>query len=359
MTRSPSPGTGRGVPPLTFSGRLTTGRGEAAGFTCLDWVRDQFLTNLGIDPYPGTVNLVVDTEADRNNWSALQSRPGIVIDPPDARWCRARCYPVRLDGSLPAAIVLPEVPGYEPGRVEITAALPLRQTLGIADGDRVVVEAREALAVRAVIFDVDGTLVDSLAAFRIVAEQAAAPYGLTIADSFVRQALNTTGAFWDLTVPTDFANRAETLAALSAETSRLWPGVVREHAHVFPEAGSVLRALRSRGARLGIVTGSRGASLAPIRDAGLTDLFEAVVTRDHVERTKPDPQGLVRCAVQLQVSTAEAVYVGDTPLDIQAARSAGMFAVGLLGGAGDSALLSACRPDWIVGCHRGLLDALA
>jgi HAD superfamily hydrolase (TIGR01549 family) len=346
------------VRPLTFSGRLKTGRGEAAGFTGLEWVRHQFLLQLGIDPHPGTMNLLVDTDTDREGWSALQLRPAIVIDPPDARWCQARCYAVRLPGSLPAAIVLPEMPGYPAEQVEIVAALPLRQTLGIADGDRVPIQVNDALAMRAVIFDVDGTLVDSLTAFRIVAEQAAAPYGLTIADSFVKQALNTTGSFWDLTVPAEFANRAATLAALSAETSRLWPDVVRQHARVFPDVGSVLEGLRSRGVKLGIVTGSRGGSLEPLREAGLIALFEAVVTAEDVRRTKPDPEGLIRCAAVLQVSAAETAYVGDTPLDIQAARSAGMSAIALLGGAGDSALLSACRPDWIVGRHRGLLHAL-
>jgi phosphoglycolate phosphatase len=347
-----------GVPPLTFCGRLITGRGEAAGFTGLDWVRDRLLTHLGIDPHPGTLNLSLETEADQNAWTALQSQPAIVLDPPEAEWCRARCYAVRLDGALPAAVVLPEVAGYPPAQVEIIAAVPLRETLAIADGDMVVVEASEALAVRAVIFDVDGTLVDSLNAFRIVAELAAAPYDLTIADSFVKQALNTKRSFWDLVVPSDFADRAATLAALSAETARRWPAVVREHARVFPEAGPVLEALRAQGAKLGIVTGSRGASLEPLRDAGLIDLFEAVVTGEDVRRTKPAPEGLVRCASALQVSPADAVYVGDTTLDSQAARAAGMFAIALLGGAGGSALLSACRPDRIVGCHRGLLSVL-
>jgi HAD superfamily hydrolase (TIGR01509 family) len=343
---------------LTFSGRLTTGRGEAAGFTRLEWVKNRFVSDFGIDPHPGTVNLLVDSDGDRQAWSAFQSQPPVAIDPPDSRWCSARGYPIRVDGSLPAAIVLPERPGYPATQVEIVAALPLRQTLGIVDGDIVKVQMCERLAVHAAIFDIDGTLVDSLAAFCIVAEQAAAPYGLTIADSLVKQALNTTASFWDLTVPSDTPNRAATLAALSAETARLWPGVVRAHAHPFPEAASVLQALRARGIKLGIVTGSHGGSLEPLRDAGLIDVFQSIVTGSDVRRRKPDPEGLLRCAAVMDVMPAEAVYVGDTPLDIHAARSAGMFAIGLLGGAGDSAKLSACRPDRMAGTLRGLLTAL-
>ncbi len=343
---------------MSFSGRVTTGRGEAGGFTGLDWVRDQFLTNVGIDPYPGTVNLLLDTESARAEWLALQSWPASMIEPPSAKWCRARCYPVRLDGSLPAAIILPDVPGYPPAQVEIIAALPVRQTLGIADGDRVVVETCPPLEVRAAIFDVDGTLVDSLTAFRIVAERAAAPYGLTIAEAHVKEALNTNRSFWDLAVPANYADRVATMDALSTETARLWPEVVQEHAQVFPDVGPLLQALHRRGVKLGIVTGSRGVSLGPLQAAGLMDLFEKVVTGDHVERRKPDPEGLLRCASALQVAPAEAAYVGDTPLDVRAARAAGMWAVGVLGGAGDSALLSACGADRLVGRHRHLLEVL-
>lgn len=343
---------------LTFSGRLTTGRGEAAVFTSLAWVRNRLVSDLGIDPHPGTVNLLVESEDDRRTWSAFRSRPALAIDPPDSRWCSARAYPIHVDGSLPAAIVLPDLPGYPTTQVEIVAALPLRQTLGIVDGDIVRIETCESLAVRAAIFDVDGTLVDSLAAFRIVAEQAAAPYGLTIAESLVKQALNTTGSFWELAVPSDFADRAAMLAALSAATARMWPGVVRAHARLLPEAASVLQALRARGIKLGIVTGSHGGSLEPLRDAGLIDLFQSIVTGSDVRSRKPDPEGLLRCAAVMDVVPAEAVYVGDTPLDIRAARSAGMFAIGLLGGAGDSAMLSAGRPDRIVGSPRGLLGVL-
>jgi beta-phosphoglucomutase-like phosphatase (HAD superfamily) len=107
------------------------------------------------------------------------------------------------------------------------------------------------------------------------------------------------------------------------------------------------------------VTGSSGGSLEPLRDAGLMDLFQAVVTSGDVRRRKPDPEGLVRCAAALEVAPVDAVYVGDTPLDVLAARSAGMFAIGLLGGAGDSAMLSASRPDRLAGCHRGLLSVLS
>ena len=206
----------------------------------------------------------------------------------------------------------------------------------------------EPLPVRAVIFDVDGTLVDSLAAYRVVAERAAAAYGLTISDAVVREALNTTRSFWDIALPADFPDRAQAMETLRRETVRLWPGVLREHGRVCGEAAQVLTTLKARGAKLGIMTGSRRASLAALDRAGLLDMFDAIVTREEVARRKPDPEGLLTCASRLEVAPRDAAYVGDTPLDVQAARAAGMAAIGILTGAGDSALLTAAGADRLV-----------
>jgi HAD superfamily hydrolase (TIGR01509 family) len=348
----------KGLRRSCFSGPVVTGRGEAAGFTRLEWVRAGLLRELGIDPYPGTLNLLLDTDDDRARWAALQARPGVRIDPPDAEFCGARLYPVRVEGIIPAAIVLPDVPGYPAPQVEIVAALSVREMFGIADGDRVAVEASEPVEVRAVIFDVDGTLVDSLTAFRIVAERAAAPYGVSITDAAVREALNTTRSFWDVALPGDHADRAAAIDALTRKAARLWPAVLSEYGRVFPDAGHVLRTLRDRGARLGIVTGSRRRSLEAIRDAGWLDVFDAVVTGEQVQRRKPDPEGLLACAAALRIDPCDAVYVGDTPLDIRAARAAGMFAVGVLTGAGDAPLLSASGPDRLIASLARLLEVV-
>ncbi|MBI4772500.1 MAG: CTP-dependent riboflavin kinase [Chloroflexi bacterium] len=134
-------------PDNLISGALVTGRGEGAAFTQLDWAREQFRDRLGIDPYPGTLNLLLEAPADLARWAALRAEPGIPITPPDPGWCLARCYPVRIAGRLPAAIVLPEVPGYPPAQVELIAALPLRETLGLRDGDRVALQVSRPLRV--------------------------------------------------------------------------------------------------------------------------------------------------------------------------------------------------------------------
>ncbi len=120
-------------------GRLATGRGRGKHFTQLDWAREQFLAKLGIDPFPGTINLIVDNPESIKVWNRLKDTPGVRIDNPNdgPHDCDARCYPVSIDGQIDAAIALPEVAGYSPAKIEIIAAREIRDALGIDEGDSI------------------------------------------------------------------------------------------------------------------------------------------------------------------------------------------------------------------------------
>lgn len=122
---------------MLILGRVATGLGEGQYFTQLDWAREQFVDKLCIDPFPGTLNVIVDDAKSLSSWVALKSSPGIRIDRRVATACAARCYPVSLRGEIAAAIVLPEVQGYPPKQIEIIAAIRLRKALGVEDGDRI------------------------------------------------------------------------------------------------------------------------------------------------------------------------------------------------------------------------------
>jgi CTP-dependent riboflavin kinase len=125
-------------------GRVTTGNGQGRHFTQLDWACRQFQERLGIDPFPGTLNLVVEDEESIGAWQRLEKTPGVRIDNPNdgPKDCHGRCYPVTIEGRIDAAIVLPEVAGYSPAKIELIAAVCLRAALGVADGDSLRVEIR-------------------------------------------------------------------------------------------------------------------------------------------------------------------------------------------------------------------------
>ncbi len=126
-------------------GRLVTGIGQGKHLTRLDWARRQFIAKLGIDPFPGTVNLVIDVPDDQVVWQRVKQTDGVRINNPNdgPRDCDARCYRAVVGGRIDSAIVVPEVIGYPPNQLEIIAAVNLRDALNIADGDRLTVDIKQ------------------------------------------------------------------------------------------------------------------------------------------------------------------------------------------------------------------------
>jgi pyrophosphatase PpaX len=134
---------------------------------------------------------------------------------------------------------------------------------------------------------------------------------------------------------------------LEAQMEALGPGrsaelvrVYREHNEPLHETlegfdgiETTLEALRDRGQRLGIVTAKRRATVdLAFTQLPLAHLFETIVGGDETERHKPDPAPLQLALERLAADPRDAAYVGDSPYDMQAARGAGLFAVGVTWG---------------------------
>lgn len=121
-----------------IQGRVVGGTGEAAAFTRLPWVCRQVEQRLGFLPYPGTLNVTLESARDLAAWARIRSRPGILLNP-ESGYCAARLFRATLAGRGPAAVVVPEVAGYPPDRVEVLAPVHLRSALGLVDGSLVTV----------------------------------------------------------------------------------------------------------------------------------------------------------------------------------------------------------------------------
>lgn len=122
--------------PKEIHGTVADGVGEGRGFTQLGWVRDQFRTRLGFDPYPGTLNVRVQDASALDEW---RTGPSISIEPGAPGFCASRCYPIRI-GGIAAAWIVPEVAGYPRDLIEIMAPVSLRETLNLNTGDAVLIE---------------------------------------------------------------------------------------------------------------------------------------------------------------------------------------------------------------------------
>lgn len=123
---------------LLLVGEASSGLGEGASFTRLDWVRREFLAKLGFEPYPGTFNLRMGGQAWEAARRIMAREPGIAIAPAPG-FCAAKCFHVVIAGCITGAVVFPDVAGYPADKFEVISAVPVRQALGVADGDSVAV----------------------------------------------------------------------------------------------------------------------------------------------------------------------------------------------------------------------------
>jgi HAD superfamily hydrolase (TIGR01509 family) len=197
-------------------------------------------------------------------------------------------------------------------------------------------------ALRAVVFDWDGTLVDSAAVSYRCYSRLFESFGLPFdREAFAR------------TYSPDWTRTYEALGLPRArwdEADRLWLDLYgREHSALFPAARETLDALATEGFAIGLVTsGDRMRVTAELRDLGLDSLFRSVVCGGDVKPKKPHPAALLRALDSLGTPPAHAVYVGDSPEDVLMARAAGVLSVGIPGGFPNREALLAARPDWVV-----------
>ena len=126
-------------------GRLATGIGMGTEFTQLLWAKEQFIGRVGVDPFPGTINVIVDDPESMPVWVRLKQTDGIRMDNPNdgPHDCDAKCWLVSIDGKIDGAIVFPLVDGYPPAQVEVIAPVGVRDVLGIEDGDKVILTIKE------------------------------------------------------------------------------------------------------------------------------------------------------------------------------------------------------------------------
>lgn len=218
--------------------------------------------------------------------------------------------------------------------------------------------SNSGLSVRGLIFDLDGTLADSMDYYyRLacdVAERAGVP-------PVRRERL------WELMgrgdpdllrklLPEDFPEAEATLQRIVRECLPVWTRASEEIAPL-PGCVELLHRLHARDRRLGLATSS-GRAAAYLDRWGVRHLFRAVVGREEVTRRKPHPEPVLRCLSELGVAPEDAAYVGDSPIDIQAGRAAGVRTVAVLTGTSSRRVLATLDPDHILESAIDLLDLL-
>jgi phosphoglycolate phosphatase len=211
---------------------------------------------------------------------------------------------------------------------------------------------------RLVVFDCDGTLVDSQHAIVACMREAFSAHGCAVPeDAAVRQliGLSLDEAVARLAV-------AGVPAAEVAEAYRRAFFAMRSrpdfHEPLFPGVAAALEALDAAGCLLGIATGkARRGLLATLERHGLSDRFATLQTAD-LSPGKPHPAMLLRAMAETGVDPDRTVLVGDTSYDMEMARRAGARAIGVAWGYHDRRELEAAGADRIVERCEELADCV-
>jgi riboflavin kinase, archaea type len=125
---------------IKIRGKIVEGLGVGRDFTCIQWVKAQFISKLGINPYPGALNLEIVDPGDLEAFQALKATCGIEITPGDRGFCSGKCYPILINRRLRGAIVLPVVEDYPRNKMELITSENAKQALSVEAGDILEVE---------------------------------------------------------------------------------------------------------------------------------------------------------------------------------------------------------------------------
>jgi pyrophosphatase PpaX len=207
-----------------------------------------------------------------------------------------------------------------------------------------------------VLFDLDGTLIDS------------GPIILASMQHAAKAVLGRELPAEELAVTVGGQGLVSQMRALDAARVDELVEAYREHndplhetLQAFDGMLQVLPRLREDGAKLGIVTAKRHrtVALALERFPWLVEYFDTVVAHDDTERHKPDSDPVLLGVERLGGRPGRSAYVGDSPFDIRAAKAAGAFAVAVgWGGIHSDERLLAEEPDVLVRAPEDLLDVL-
>ena len=205
---------------------------------------------------------------------------------------------------------------------------------------------------RAMIFDLDGTLVDTVYPHVVAWQQALEEAGMTIDGWKIHRRIGMSGGLFTRAVSREVGQPLSPEQAVRLQTrhGEIFRSLARTR-RPLPGAAQLLQRLRQAGVPHAIATSGRHPEIDASLEALSVPETTVVIDRGDVARAKPEPDLFMAAAARLSIPAEECYVVGDAVWDLLAARRGRMFSVGLLtGGYGADELLAA-------GAYRVYRDA--
>lgn len=183
-------------------------------------------------------------------------------------------------------------------------------------------------ALKAVIFDLDGTLVDTANEFVVVVQALRAEHGRDGMDPQRIRASVSNGARALVSLALDMPEDAPGFETQRLRLLELYSEVLGTVARPYPGIVELLSQLEERGVNWGIATNKPRAYTDPLLERlDMKPRPASVVCPDDVAERKPHPESLLRNCREMDCTPGQAIYVGDHLRDIEAGKRAGMYTI--------------------------------
>lgn len=207
--------------------------------------------------------------------------------------------------------------------------------------------------IKGAIFDLDGTLIDSLETYRMAFNSTVERYNLKSIDikeltDFLNQFLSLEQVLKKL-YP---SLKPEAIQEFMVEMRKKFIALSKHHITLKPHTREVLLSLKEQGMKIGVATGrmSRGdGKWRELKNLRIDSLVDTVVTAGET-KPKPDPASIIKCAEELGLSLKDCVFVGDSKADVIAGRSAGVKVIAIPSGVASRQQLADEMPDFVLDC---------
>jgi len=183
--------------------------------------------------------------------------------------------------------------------------------------------------IRAVLFDYDGVIVDSMHHHARAWQRIFKKMGIsiTVEDIFLQEGRPTTDVVRFILQQHGRQADEETCRSIAKEKENMY--ISQKPATVQPQVIQLISDLRRSGLAVGLVTGSPYRSLTAVLPPALLAAFDVIITADDVARGKPAPDPYLAAAQKLKLDPGSCLVVENAPLGIQAAKAAGMKVIGI------------------------------
>ena len=197
----------------------------------------------------------------------------------------------------------------------------------------------DSTSVTTLLFDWDGTVVDSAQLGLVAYEKSFADLGVPFDQEVYRAVYspNWLSVYEGLGLPKEHWQRADELWTHHYD---------QQSARLIEAAGETVAEIKKKGYQLGVVSsGNESRINREVKELGLAGFFEVIICHEQINYRKPHPEGIEIALRLLGVSPGQTAYVGDSPEDIQMGKAANVTTVGVLSSYPTSWKLRAAEPD--------------